>query len=191
MFNYCCNSSDKTSHIYLVRTDLLCCMEGVVLLFVPLLSAPSQIPLSFSLTWMTLTFFKEYSHRGEQKARSAPEYRVGTMHSEQNLRISALNHLWFTTKIHISCQTCITNDSVCLYKRSGILCNGTVYSSQRHVSFQDNFWIITCFRKSKGLKRKDIYVGVCRHFNTNDNQRLLGECKCHTSFLFGLSDSIL
>lgn len=93
--------------------------------------------------------------------------------------------LCFSTKIQRSCQTCITNDSVCLYKRSGILCNGTVYSSQIYVKFQVYFLIITCFSGNRRLKRKDtrMWESVDTSMQTAI-KRLLGEHKCRTSFLF-------
>lgn len=134
---------------------------------------------------MTLVSFQEPSHtqRGEQKARSPQKTNSASRIYLSN--IFSAYCLCFSMKIQLSCQTCITNDSVCLYKKSGILCNGTVYSSQIYVRFHDYFLIITCFSGSRRLKRKDTHM-----WESVDTlmqmaiKRLLEEHKCHTSFLF-------
>lgn len=80
--------------------------------------------------------------------------------------------LCFRMQIHLNCQTCIRNDGVCLYKKSGILCNGTVYSSQIHVRFQDYFLNYNLFHwKKRNQEKRCMYVGVCRYFNANGNHK--------------------
>lgn len=127
------------------------------------------------------------TQKGEWKASSSQKTgREPSFASRVYLsNVFSTCHFCFSMKIQLSCQTCITNDSVCFYKNSGILCNGTVYSSQIYVRFQDYFLIITCFSGSRRLKRKDIHM-----WESVDTlmqmviKRLFGEGKCHTSFLF-------
>lgn len=137
---------------------------------------------------MTLVSFQEPSlpHNGEWKARSLQKTGWEPFSASRIYLSNVFSTycLCFSMKIQLSCQTCITNDSVCLYKKSGILCNSTIYSSQIYVRFQDYFLIITCFSGSRRLKRKDTHM-----WESVDTlmqmaiKRLLREHKCHTSFL--------
>lgn len=148
---------------------------------------PLQTSFSVSLTRTTLLSFQEPSHtqQGERKARSP--WNTGWEPSSAS-RIYLSNAfstycLCFSMKIQLSCQTHIINDSVFLYKKSVILCNSAVYSSQIYVRFQDYFLILTFFSGNRRLKKKDtcMWESVDTLMQITI-KRLLGERKCHTSF---------
>jgi len=92
---------------------------------------PLQTCFSVSLTGMMHSSFQETSHtqKAEQTARSPQKTRWEPPSASRIYLSNVFSTycLCFSMKIQLSCQTCITNDSICLYKKSGILCNGTVF----------------------------------------------------------------
>lgn len=120
----------------------------LALLICAFLCASLQISFSVYLTRMTgifseaLTQKEEWKERSPQKTGWVPPFASGIYLSN----VFSTYCLCFSMKIQLSCQTCITNDTVCLYKKSGILCNGTVYSSQIYARFQGYFFNYNLFQ---------------------------------------------